>query len=137
VFLRALCGLRVLFFDAGLRLDLAVERGVIVELKAVETLLSIHEAQVLTFLNLSGLRIALLINFNSIRLKDGLHRFVRSPIEKEETRRPPRPRRKKNWTHRCPIGLCEFLRALCGLRVLFFAEQPRLIVARAIRYFDP
>lgn len=59
-----------------LRVDLCVERQVIVELKAVETLLPVHEAQLLTYLRLSNMRFGLLINFNVPRLKDGLKRIV-------------------------------------------------------------
>jgi GxxExxY protein len=62
--------------DAGLRLDLLVDNCVIVELKAVESLLPIHEAQLLTYLKLSQHRLGLLINFNSVRLKDGLKRIA-------------------------------------------------------------
>ncbi len=62
--------------DAGYRLDLLVEGCVIVELKSVEVLLPIHEAQILTYLRLSGIRLGFLMNFNSRRLKDGLRRFV-------------------------------------------------------------
>jgi GxxExxY protein len=63
--------------ETGLRLDLVVESCVVVELKAVDKLLTIHEAQILTYLKLSGIRVGLLMNFNVVRLKDGLHRFVR------------------------------------------------------------
>jgi GxxExxY protein len=63
--------------ETGLRLDLVVEGCVVVELKAVEKLLAIHDAQVLTYLKLSGIRVGLLMNFNVVRLKEGLHRFVR------------------------------------------------------------
>lgn len=62
--------------DAGYRLDLRVEGLVIVEIKAVERLLPIHEAQMLTYLRLSGVHPGLLMNFNTVRLKDGLRRFV-------------------------------------------------------------
>jgi GxxExxY protein len=57
-------------------MDVVVEDRLVVEIKAVERLLPIHEAQMLTYLRLSGLRIALLMNFNSVALKDGLRRFV-------------------------------------------------------------
>jgi GxxExxY protein len=57
-------------------MDVVVERQLIVEIKAVEQLLPIHEAQMLTYLRLSGHRVALLMNFNSVALKDGLRRFV-------------------------------------------------------------
>jgi len=62
--------------DAGYRIDLFVENSVVVELKAVEKLLPIHQAQLLTYLKLSGKPIGLLINFNSVHLKDGIKRIV-------------------------------------------------------------
>lgn len=62
--------------DAGLRLDLVVENRLVVELKAVENLLPIHTAQVLTYLKLSGYRLALLINFNSVLIKRGIRRIA-------------------------------------------------------------
>lgn len=65
-------GLRL---DAGFRIDLVITGGVIVELKAVDHLLPIHDAQILTYLKLSGHHTGLLINFNVPVLKDGLRRF--------------------------------------------------------------
>jgi GxxExxY protein len=62
--------------DAGLRLDLLVNDTVIVEIKAVENLLPVHKAQVLTYLKLIGCRLALLINFNVPVIKEGIHRIV-------------------------------------------------------------
>lgn len=62
--------------DAGLRLDLVVEGTLLVELKAVETLLPVHQAQVLTYLKLSGLRLGLLINFNVPVIRDGIKRVA-------------------------------------------------------------
>jgi GxxExxY protein len=62
--------------DAGLRLDLLVEDCVIVELKAVETLLPVHHAQVLSYLKLSGKRLGLLINFNVPLIRDGIRRIA-------------------------------------------------------------
>ena len=62
--------------DCGYRLDLVVEEKVIVEVKSVEKLLPIHQAQLLTYLRLSGLKLGLLINFNSALLKDGIKRMV-------------------------------------------------------------
>lgn len=56
--------------------DFIVDEAVLVELKSVERTLSIHHAQVLTYLRLSGLRKGLLINFNTVRLKDGIKSFV-------------------------------------------------------------
>jgi GxxExxY protein len=62
--------------DAGYRIDLLVQDRVVVELKAVEKLETIHEAQVLTYLKLSRCRIGLLLNFNVRLLQDGIRRLV-------------------------------------------------------------
>jgi GxxExxY protein len=62
--------------DTGLRLDLVVERGLLVELKAVEAVLPLHHAQILTYLKLSGLRLGLLINFNVPMIRDGIKRIA-------------------------------------------------------------
>ena len=62
--------------DCGYRLDLVVEQIIIVELKTVESVMPIHEAQLLTYLKLSGLTLGLLINFNVAMLKDGIKRIV-------------------------------------------------------------
>ena len=62
--------------DVGYRIDLLVDDAVIVELKAVEALAPIHEAQLLTYLKLSGKKVGLLINFNVLHLKDGIKRMV-------------------------------------------------------------
>ena len=59
-----------------LRLDLVVADQLIVELKAVDKLLPIHEAQLITYLKLTGLRVGLLINFNVRLLKEGIKRIV-------------------------------------------------------------
>jgi len=67
-------GLRL---EAGYRLDLVVQGAVIVEIKATEATSRLYEAQVLTYLKLSGLRLAYLMNFNSVQLRHGLRRFVR------------------------------------------------------------
>ena len=61
--------------DCGYRLDLVVEGRVIIELKTVDRLQLIHEAQMLTYLKLSGLSVGLLLNFNTPVLKDGLRRM--------------------------------------------------------------
>ena len=63
--------------DSGYRLDLVIEDQLIVEIKSIEKLQKIHEAQLLTYLKLTNLRIGLLINFNELLLKDGIIRFVR------------------------------------------------------------
>ena len=65
-----------LTFDEGFRIDLLVEGKVIVELKCVEKILPIHEAQIYTYLKLTGNKIGLLINFNTKILKDGLTRIA-------------------------------------------------------------
>ncbi|HJV90239.1 MAG TPA: GxxExxY protein [Holophagaceae bacterium] len=62
--------------DAGLRLDLLVEGDVVIELKAVEAILPVHHAQLLTYLKLADKRLGFLINFNSPVLKDGIHRRI-------------------------------------------------------------
>jgi GxxExxY protein len=62
--------------DCGYRLDLVVENRVVVELKAVENLLPVHEAQILTYLKLAGLPVGLLINFHVPVLKSGIKRLV-------------------------------------------------------------
>ena len=62
--------------DVGYRLDLLVNKSVVVEVKSIDALASIHAAQLLTYLRLSGIRLGYLINFNTVRLKDGFRRFV-------------------------------------------------------------
>ena len=62
--------------DCGYRMDIVVQNELIVEIKAVECILPIHEAQMLTYLRLSRMRAGLLMNFNNVVLKDGLRRFV-------------------------------------------------------------
>lgn len=63
-------------FDEGFRADILVDRQVVVEIKAVANLPPVHDAQVLTYLRMSGLRVGLLFNFHARLLKDGLRRFV-------------------------------------------------------------
>ena len=62
--------------DAGLRPDMIVEDSVIVEFKSVDTMHPIFEAQLITYLKLTGMRLGFLINFNVIHLKDGIKRIV-------------------------------------------------------------
>jgi GxxExxY protein len=62
--------------DAGYRIDLMVENQVIVEIKSVDALAEIHKAQLMTYMKLSNIKIGLLMNFNVIRLKDGIVRWV-------------------------------------------------------------
>ncbi len=66
--------------ECGYRMDLLVERSVVVEVKSVEALAPIHEAQTLSYLRLSGCKLALLINFNVTVLKDGIRRFINGTI---------------------------------------------------------
>ncbi len=75
-------GLRL---DCGYRLDLIVEQQVVVEIKAVESLLPIHEAQLLAYLKLGGWKVGLLINFNVAVLRKGIRRKV---LGLEETKIP-------------------------------------------------
>ncbi|GIK40140.1 MAG: hypothetical protein BroJett011_39730 [Chloroflexota bacterium] len=65
-----------ILLDQGYRLDLLVEQEVIVELKVVEQISPVHEAQILSYLKFSGCKIGLLINFNVKLLKSGIHRFI-------------------------------------------------------------
>jgi GxxExxY protein len=62
--------------DLGYRIDLLVENLVIVEIKSVDAIHPIHEAQLLSYLRLSGKNVGLLINFHVVRLKDGITRMV-------------------------------------------------------------
>ena len=62
--------------DGAYRIDLLIENQLVVELKAVEQLLPIHSAQLITYLRLSGNRLGLLINFNTPLIKDGIKRIV-------------------------------------------------------------
>jgi len=62
--------------DVGYIIDLVVNNKVIIEIISIESLAPVHYAQTLTYLRLSGLKLALLINFNSKILKDSIHRIV-------------------------------------------------------------
>lgn len=68
---------RAVTLDAGYRLDLLVGDAVVVEIKAVEALTRLHEAQVLTYLKHSGCRLGFLMNFNVDLFKNGVHRLIR------------------------------------------------------------
>lgn len=63
--------------ECGYRMDIVVDGRVLLELKSVAKLLPIHEAQTITYLKLSGIKVGLLINFNVPLLKDGIKRMVR------------------------------------------------------------
>ncbi|HPC18545.1 MAG TPA: GxxExxY protein [Candidatus Hydrogenedentes bacterium] len=62
--------------DCGYRIDVLVDDQIIIEVKSVDKVMPIHEAQLLTYLKLAKKRIGLLMNFNTVRLKDGISRFV-------------------------------------------------------------
>jgi len=62
--------------DIGYRVDLIVENKVLIEIKSIEVIAPVHFAQTLTYLRLSGLKLGLLINFNSKYVKDDIHRIV-------------------------------------------------------------
>ena len=62
--------------EIGFRIDVLVNNKVLIEIKSVENLAPVHFAQTLTYLKLSGLKLGLLINFNTKLLKDGIHRLV-------------------------------------------------------------
>ncbi len=66
-------GVRV---ESGLRLDLWADKLVVVEFKAVETMIPLYDAQLLTYLKITGCRLGFLLNFNVKRLKDGIKRIV-------------------------------------------------------------
>jgi GxxExxY protein len=63
-------------FDCGFRIDLLVNDQVVVELKAIEVVLPIHLAQLLTYLKITKHRVGLLINFNQTKIKNGIHRLA-------------------------------------------------------------
>lgn len=67
--------------DCGYRIDLLVERKVVVEIKSVEALHSVHKAQVLTYMRLGNYKLGLLINFNVVKLTHGIERLIDGVIE--------------------------------------------------------
>ena len=70
--------------DIGYRVDLMVENIVVVELKAVAKLTPLHDAQILSYLKLSRRPIGLLMNFNAVRLRSGIKRFVNNAVKLED-----------------------------------------------------
>jgi len=80
--LRVVCQLPVpvryrgMALDVGYRIDLLVEEAVVVEVKAVERIVRVHEAQILSYLKLNDFRVGLLINFHAQELRHGIRRFV-------------------------------------------------------------
>ncbi|HEY4687997.1 MAG TPA: GxxExxY protein [Anaerolineae bacterium] len=76
--------------ECGYRLDLLVENMVVVEIKAIEQLAPIHQAQLLSYLKLSGCKVGLLINFNVKTLKDGIRRVVNNFPDSPRSQRSQR-----------------------------------------------
>jgi GxxExxY protein len=74
--------------DCGYRIDVLVSSEIVLELKAVERMLPVHEAQTLSYLKLSGKPLAFLINFHTPRLKDGLKRFANFNVLPPKLDRP-------------------------------------------------
>jgi GxxExxY protein len=66
--------------DCGYRLDLLVENKIIIEIKSIDAMAPVHEAQILTYMKFSGVNVGLLINFNVTILKNGLKRYVLSLV---------------------------------------------------------
>ncbi len=76
--------------ECGYRLDLMIENEVIVEIKSIEKLLPIHQAQLMSYLKLSNCNVGLLINFNVKILKNGIQRVVNNFPDSQRTLRPLR-----------------------------------------------
>jgi GxxExxY protein len=74
--------------DCGYRIDVLVEDAIVIELKAVEQLAPIHEAQLFTYLKLAGCHIGFLINFNTRLLKNGLKRIVHKFLKEHGVKHP-------------------------------------------------
>jgi GxxExxY protein len=68
---------KCLLVECAYRIDVFVNRQIVVEVKAIDALKWVHEAQVLTYMKLSGARHGFLFNFNSRRLREGMHSYVR------------------------------------------------------------
>jgi GxxExxY protein len=62
--------------DCGYRIDLLINKEILIELKSVDVLAPIHDAQILTYMRFAGIKIGLLINFNVTALKNGIRRYV-------------------------------------------------------------
>jgi len=75
-------GIRV---EIGCRADVVIEEKLLVELKAIDQLLPVHTAQVITYLRLEKFPLGLLINFNEVLIKHGIHRVLNVPRSLEET----------------------------------------------------
>jgi GxxExxY protein len=68
-------------FTSTFRIDILIEKKLVIELKSVETVLPVHKKQLLTYLRLSNLKLGLLINFGSAYIKDGIERVINGTLE--------------------------------------------------------
>ena len=66
--------------EVGFRADIIIDNKVLLELKSVERLADVHYKQVLTYLKLTGIKLGMLINFNEVLLKDGIHRIINGQL---------------------------------------------------------
>lgn len=94
--------------DIGFRADLIVEDRVVVEIKSVEAVAAVHRKQLLTYLRLADKRVGLLINFNTVLIKDGITRIVNGLEEDAHAKSPGKP--VKSCANPCPRSL----RSLCS-----------------------
>lgn len=131
-------GIRV---DTGYRLDLLVEELVVVELKAVEKLLPVHDAQLLTYLKLAGMPAGLLINFNVALLKQGIRRMVN---HLKEHSAPPRLRGSTGTSDTVDGGELHRVKSVIPHREPFLfvdriVEQAegRIVTEREVRADEP
>jgi len=76
-------------FERTYRADIIIEKSIILEIKSIENILPIHKSQLLTYLRLSGCRVGLLLNFNTVLLKNGLRRFIQTAPRPPGTPSPP------------------------------------------------
>src|SRR5205814_8811485 len=96
--------------ELGYRMDLVVEDLVVVEIKSVDAISLVHQAQILSYLKLSGKSLGLPINFNVVHLKDGIRRFVNGTGWKKEEQ----PRRTRSCTKFLMLEFfVVYLRVLC------------------------
>ena len=82
-----------LMIDAGYRIDLLIENSVVIELKALETVLPVHRAQLLSYLRLGGFKLGYLLNFHVAHMRDGIARIVNGLASSASSAVPSRPQR--------------------------------------------
>jgi GxxExxY protein len=83
--------------NVGYRIDVLVEGQIVIEVKAVEKVLPVHVAQVLAYLKLSGCPIGLILNFNTVRLADGVRRVLNSSQAQQTESAPARDSPPAPW----------------------------------------